>query len=287
MTGKVVESDPKGLLVLILPLAVGMVFLYKAWRWILFGLTLAIAWVAWDNYQWQQKCTAIDPLFSQLVQKNQGIITQADLVSQGIAKGQAVNRYLKDKVAEYGAYQRQVGDSKVYYFISSSTLGSIFDDSEPDAETGPVPLSPQLQATTNPVIAVPQPTPTVVEKKAPAVSPVTPKVEAPAPIVPPEAELAAAPVGNSPFAQLAELKEARKQQEPEVSPESGSVEVTAPKKAEAMTLIQSELAKRLDTTSSTIARRKAEENFAEWSQSKDPDGLAWGYDADSKLFMAG
>lgn len=273
MTGKAVESDPKGLLVLILPVAVAMVFIYKAWRWILLALTVAIAWVVWDNYQWQQKCLAIDPLFNQLVQKNQGIITQADLVSQGIAKGRAANRYLKDKVAEYGAYQRQVGESKVYYFISASTLGSIFDDSEPEPQPA-TPPSPALPATTEPVVEV------TVAKTAPEVQ--TP----PAAIVSPDAELAAAPVGHSPFAQLAELKEARKQQEPEVN-ETASMPATDPKPAAAMTLIQSELAKRLDTTSSTIARRKSEENFAEWTQSKDPDGLAWAYDPDSKLFIAG
>lgn len=285
MTGKVVDSDPKGLLVLILPLAVGMVFVYKAWRWIMFGLAVAIAWVAWDNYQWQQKCLAIDPQFNQLVQKNQGIITQADLISQGIAKGRAANRYLNDKVAEYGAYQRQVGDSKVYYFISSSTLGSIFDDSEPDAEPNAASDSPQLQTATRPIVDVVPPQPIDEKEAATAIPSESPNVVTP--IVPPEAELAAAPVGHSPFAQLAELKEARKQQEPEVSPALVEPsEAIAPPKAEAMTLIQAELAKRLDTTSSTIARRKAEENFAEWSQSRDPDGLAWAYDADSKLFMA-
>ncbi len=131
MTGKVVDGDPKGLLVLILPLAVGMVFIYKAWRWILLGLTVAIAWVAWDSYQWQQKCVVIDPIFKQLIQRNQGIITQADLIEQGIAKGRAAQRYLNDKVAEYGAYQQTVGEATAYYFITSSTLGTIFDDSEP------------------------------------------------------------------------------------------------------------------------------------------------------------
>ncbi|MFM1843650.1 MAG: hypothetical protein RLZZ490_2393 [Cyanobacteriota bacterium] len=284
MTGKVVESDPKGLLVVILPLAVAMVFVYKAWRWILLALAVAIAWVAWDTYQWQQKCLAIDPLFNQLVQKNQGIITQADLVSQGIAKGRAANRYLKDKVGEYGAYQRQVGGSNVYYFISSSTLGSIFDDSEPEVAPDGAPDSPQLQAATGPVVAVAPPQAIAQKETALVNPPEAPKV--PTPIVPPEAELTAAPVGHSPFAQLAELKESRKQQEPEVSPESESAAVMPSPKAETMTLIQAELAKRLDTTSSTIARRKTEENFSEWSQSRDPDGLAWAYDADSKIFMA-
>ncbi|MFN9174675.1 MAG: hypothetical protein ACK58N_09220 [Synechocystis sp.] len=66
MTEKVIERDPKGLLVLILPLAVGMVFLYKAWRWILLGLTLAIAWVAWDKNPDWQKSTAFVFLYPML-----------------------------------------------------------------------------------------------------------------------------------------------------------------------------------------------------------------------------
>ncbi len=277
MTGKVVESDPKGLLVIILPLAVAMVFIYKAWRWILLGLTLAIAWVAWDNYQWQQKCAVIDPFFNQLVQKNQGIITRQDLIEQGIAKGQAAQRYLNDKVAEYGAYEKQLGDAKVYYFISSSTLGSIFDDSEPELEE-PSPSSPQLNAATTPVVEM------SAGEKISNASPAKP--EAP-PLVAPQDELAATPIGHSPFSQLAEIKEARKQQELEKQhpePELAEEEAT-PATTPALTLIQSELAKRLDTTSSTLARRKSEDNFADWSQTRDPDGLAWSYDAESKLFM--
>ncbi|MBD2652130.1 hypothetical protein H6G45_01215 [Synechocystis sp. FACHB-383] len=262
MTGKVAESDPKGLLVLILPLAVAMVFIYKTWRWILLGLTLAIAWVAWDNYQWQQKCVAIDPLFNQLVQKNQGIITKADLIDAGIAKGRAAQRYLNDKVAEYGPYEKQVGQAKVYYFISSSTLGNIFDDSEPESKE-PDPSSPKLAAATAPVVDHP--------------------------LVPPQEELMATPVGQSPFSQLAEIKEARKQQEEEkvaeaTAPTESTQAETIPSNS-SLTLIQSELAKRLDTTSSTLARRKNEDNFADWSQTRDPDGLAWSYDPESKLFI--
>ncbi|AIE74443.1 MULTISPECIES: hypothetical protein [unclassified Synechocystis] len=266
MTGKVAESDPKGLLILILPLAVAMVFIYKTWRWILLGLTLAIAWVAWDTYQWQQKCVAIDPLFNQLVQKNQGIITKADLIEAGIARGRAAERYLDDKIKEYGPYEKKVGEAKVYYFISSSTLGNIFDDSEPQTEE-PAIVSPQLTAATAPVVDHP--------------------------LVPPQEELMATPVGQSPFSQLAEIKEARRQEEEErttlgeVRAESTaetmeeSPTITSP----ALSLIQSELAKRLDTTSSTLARRKNEDNFADWSQTRDPDGLAWSYDPESKLFI--
>jgi hypothetical protein len=89
---------------------------------------------------------------------------------------------------------------------------------------------------------------------------------------------------------LAEIKEERKQlAEPiwDVNPVIDSAPNSIHENSDSgLTLIQSELAKRLDTTSSTIARRKAEADFTEWSQSKDPDGLGWSYDLDSKLFKS-
>ena len=60
---------------------------------------------------------------------------------------------------------------------------------------------------------------------------------------------------------------------------------TEPEKKKKFTLIQSDLAKRLDTTPSTIGRRKTDASFAEWSQSKDPDGIAWKYLRRSKVFI--
>jgi hypothetical protein len=49
-------------------------------------------------------------------------------------------------------------------------------------------------------------------------------------------------------------------------------------------LIQAELAKRLDVHASTVGKRKSEEDFPEWSQSRDPEGIAWKYDPDTKEF---
>jgi hypothetical protein len=274
MTGKVLDSNPKGILILILPIAVGMVLIYKAWRVILLLAALVMGFIAWDTYQWQQKCQQIDPQFNQLVKANQGQITQADLAIQGIAKGRAAQRYLNDKVAEYGAYQRKVNDTTVYYFITASTLGTIFDSSEPasEVETVSAPVentSPQLTAAIAPPVILPE----------------SPKAET---IV--ETEALSFSSGSSPFANLAEIKEERKQlAEPiwEVNPVVNSVlDSTHENSDSGLTLIQSELAKRLDTTSSTIARRKAEADFTEWSQSKDPDGLGWSYDLDSKLFKS-
>jgi hypothetical protein len=51
-------------------------------------------------------------------------------------------------------------------------------------------------------------------------------------------------------------------------------------------LIQAELAKRLDLNSSTVGRRKSDPDFEEWSQSKDPEGIAWRYESETKMFVA-
>lgn len=263
MTGKVLESNPKGLLVLILPLATVMVLLYKAWRIILVLTALLMAWVVWDTYQWQQKCTQIDPIFNQLIRDNQGIVTKNDLLNLGIAKGRAAQRYLDDKVKEYGAYRREVKGMPVYYFITSSTLGTIFDDSEPE----------ETQVTAPPETSVAPQLPTA---SAPSLTLAVPEIAGVA--VDTEASSSTA----SPFASLVDIKEERKQPTP-VTTEPAVLSLS-PLTTSGLALIQSELAKRLDTTSSTIARRKDAPDFTEWSQTKDPDGLAWAYDSETKLF---
>jgi hypothetical protein len=50
-------------------------------------------------------------------------------------------------------------------------------------------------------------------------------------------------------------------------------------------LIQSELAKRLNVYSSTVYKRRNDPEFAEWSRSKDPDGIAWSYSEKTKEFF--
>jgi hypothetical protein len=50
-------------------------------------------------------------------------------------------------------------------------------------------------------------------------------------------------------------------------------------------LIQSELAKRLNVYSSTVYKRRDDPNFPEWSRSKDPDGIAWSFSPKTKEFF--
>ena len=273
MTGKVLNNKSAGILVLILPLGVGLVLLYRAWLYILFAIGVVLAWNVWSTYQWEQWSLQVNPIFNQLIQENQGCLTAVDLSLKGNLTPNAARKYLERKADEFGAYRRSYQDKgTVYYFITASTLGKIFDESELTEEETPAPV---LTASTPPVSIA-------------------------ASIPEPEKTFA------SPFASLAEIKEERQtvpdaiaeitpitetEQIPEpieeTVPEAIATEpVAAQTTSNALTLIQSDLAKRLDTTSSTIARRKTEPDFADWSLSKDPDGVAWSYDPETKLFMA-
>lgn len=273
MTGKVLDNKSAGILVLILPLGVTLVLLYRAWLYILFAIGAVLAWNVWSNYQWEQWSLQVNPIFNQLIQENQGCLTAVDLSLKGDLTPNAARKYLERKADEFGAYRRSYQDKgTVYYFITASTLGKIFDDSELTDEEAPAP---------------------VLRASAPAVT-------IAASIPEPEKTVA------SPFANLAEIKEERqtvsdaiaeiapiteteqiRETIQETVPELVATEpVTAQATRNVITLIQSDLAKRLDTTSSTIARRKTEPDFADWSLSKDPDGVAWSYDPDSKMFTA-
>ncbi|MBW4616120.1 MAG: hypothetical protein KME21_23165 [Desmonostoc vinosum HA7617-LM4] len=50
-------------------------------------------------------------------------------------------------------------------------------------------------------------------------------------------------------------------------------------------LIQSELAKRLNVYSSTVYKRRNDPEFPEWSRSRDPDGIAWSYSEKTREFF--
>ncbi|BAP17785.1 hypothetical protein [cyanobacterium endosymbiont of Epithemia turgida] len=133
MTGKVFNGNPAVFLILVLPLTTGIVFLYKPWLWILEVVSLTILWKAWNNYRWQQWCFEINPIFNELLQINQGCLTPMDLSLKANLSARNSNRFLVKKAHEYGAYCKELPDkNRVYYFITVSTLVNIFDDSEPE-----------------------------------------------------------------------------------------------------------------------------------------------------------
>ncbi len=263
MTGKVLNTGSAGILILILPLAFAFVLLYKLWPFILLLAVLIVGFKVWQEYQWRKWCEQIDPYFNQVVKENQGYLTPMDLSVKASINGRAAKDFLTRKSDEYGVEPQKIQDKGlIYYFPTASALGSIFDDSDiaDDSDAEPI-LSYQLAAN---------------DSKKSLVKGI---------------------------AQLAKEQQNQKTSEESTATESSSVAQLTQPETEVTTktidseennlssvdtsksLIQAELAKRLDVNSSTVGRRKSDPDFPEWSQSKDPEGLAWEYVAETKMYV--
>ena len=223
MTEQAIDNNNEsGFLIILLPIAILIIFLFATWPIILFLLLLSVGLNIWQRYQWQKWSKQVDPLFYSLIQINQGAITPLDLAMKANFSAVTAKRYLDTKAQEFGAqcrnYDRQ---DAVYYFITASILGNILDKSEP------LPQLAEVEETAN-------------------IAPVAPVVSAP------------------------------------LSPQE--VEEHSPVEESPLGLIQSELAKRLDVHSSTIYKRRDDSDFSAWTQTRDPEGVAWIYSSDTRLF---
>jgi hypothetical protein len=280
-----------GCLLVLIPAALTMSALFVAWPVIL-GVTLLIAGGnVWQSYEWSKTAQSIDPVFQQLVVQNRGEISPIDLSLKANISGKVSQRYLAIRADEFGTGSRLYPDrGQVYYFVSISTLGNIFDDSEQELELPAIaPAATPVvafQPVATPIVAIPEEiVPTVtIPPIAKAIPIVTAIVE---PITPP-----AVPIPLEPVSELSNLRQlfdeevvptvtpAKVEAEPE--PELATEPVVESPIASApdtpvVTIIQSELAKRLDVHSSTIYKRRSEPDFTDWTRNRDPDGLAWGY----------
>ncbi|MBO3461379.1 hypothetical protein G7B40_014830 [Aetokthonos hydrillicola Thurmond2011] len=108
----------------------------------------------------------------------------------------------------------------------------------------------------------------------------------------PPKELPPHPVASVlPLLEPPELKhEQEQEQEQETEsppPQTTYEEVKQPLEKQLVfgSLIQSELAKRLNVYSSTVYKRREDPDFPEWSRGKDPDGIAWAYSRKTKEFF--
>ncbi len=134
MTEQAIDNNhsESGFLLVLLPIAILIIFLFATWPIILFLLLLSVGLNFWQQYQWQKWSQQVDPLFYQLIQLHQGAITPLDLAIKANFSAATAKRYLDTKASEFGAqcrnYERQ---DAVYYFITASILGNILDDSEP------------------------------------------------------------------------------------------------------------------------------------------------------------
>ena len=143
MPAKAIDNSATGCLILIVPTAFLLAFLFVAWPVLLALVVVSAGWNMWQYYQWQQLSKQINPMFNQLILQNLGRVTVLDLAMKANLPGEIAKRYLDTKTKEFAARTREYEDiGTVYYFITVSTLGSIFDESEPPKEPkGELPAS--------------------------------------------------------------------------------------------------------------------------------------------------
>lgn len=256
MTGKILDDGANSALILILPIALAIMFLFVAWPLVLGVIFFSTVLKIWQSYQWKKWNQEVNPFFNQLIQENRGCLTAVDLSLKANLTGKAAKRFLEKKAEEYGA-QRQDYEDKgaVYYFLTASALGSILDDSEP-------------------VYSLPEEvfTPSELDFEELFTSDLDVDID-------------------DSDAELPAITETSQQENPlEPSQIQDIVQGNIPNyKAEKtvetnFSLIQAELAKRLGVHPSTIAKRRNEKAFSQWSQSKDPESIAWEYSQKDKVF---
>jgi hypothetical protein len=182
-----------------------------------------------------------------------------DLSQKANLNGWTAKQFLERKAEEFGAQRKKLGEEGVvYYFLTANALGSIFADSDPDVEEEAEPLTARRSSAEAPAASVMNISKILDFEEAQ-------ELENPS---------------NPTFAEEDEADEDDLGDEDRAESEAGSVPPSG-----SPSLIQSELAKRLDTNSSTIGRRKADPDFTEWSQSRDPEGIAWKYLRRSRVFV--
>lgn len=280
MTGKVINSGATGLLILIIPIAFVVVLLLEAWPFLLALLLISIGWVVWQQYQWKQWSKQVNPFFNQLIRENQGCLTPVDLSLKANLSGSAARRYLDKRAEEFGAQRRFYEDRGiVYYFLTASALGSIFDDSEPSLELDHKSFSdqsPKLIEQLTQKEPIPRKNSSSTDFLEGTEVPAAKESYSSQSKYPPEEISAVQQLQQQPDSSLSHHKE-KEEQSADLSNEN--------QQQASSSLIQAELAKRLDVHSSTVGKRKSDPDFSEWSQTKDPQGIAWEYLPDTKEFV--
>jgi YesN/AraC family two-component response regulator len=304
MTGKIIDRQTAGFLVLIIPLAVVIILVFTAWPLILLFFLLTLAVKVWQDYRWSKLSAIINPYFNQLLQDNQGCLTPIDLSVKANLTAKLAKQFLDKKAEEFGAQTKAVGDKGMaYYFITASTLGSIFDESDPSLEAEEKEI---------PVIAASRSPLTNLEKLEEIKSSILVEEKS-------ENSVSEVPVISSSqsLTNLGKLFEEKDEenteaiavqetviQEPEeiINPslhpsESSLSESESEVREESLTTVSetilsmslADLAKRLGVTPAALGRNKknkTEAEFADWSRLRDPDGVAWKFDAKNSLFVS-
>lgn len=233
---------------MILPVSFLVIFLAVTWR-ILLALTMVImGFNLWQKYLWEQWCVQVNPMFHQVIEQNHGQVTPMELAALGQFSGDVAKRYLDTKAHEFGATILNKDDgNKVYYFMTASIIGDILDGSEPVAQIG----GKSGVNTMTLLLTAPEKT-------------------------------KSSRVESQPVNEDIQVEE--------VHPLASTHDKKTDNKITTQqllfgSLIQSDLAKRLNVYSSTVFKRRDDQDFSEWSRSRDPEGIAWRYDRKTREFF--
>jgi hypothetical protein len=144
------------------------------------------------------------------------------------------------------------------------------------AQEVPVTITEPAAAIETPMIEVPQPE--IVPPVVPTPSAAPKAAKSPTPQV--------IPVVAAPAADSSNFTKALRDifnNPPASTPEAVAV-VNEPAAPVVEIISQADLAKRLDVHASTIYKRRSDMSFEDWTRNRDPEGIAWGYNKESKEF---
>lgn len=257
MTGKVIDSGATGFLVLIIPIALIAVVVATAWPILLALLLIIIVWQIVQQWQWQRLVGKVNPAFNQLIQENNGCITPVDLAMKAEIEGNKASQFLEYKATEFSAKSRELpNQGKVYYFLTASAVEAFFDEPESIETIEENDFLEDLEDETN-SSSIESFTETEIDSSSSVESKVSQEEES----IPVNQELSETSSRN--------LDVATSQ---------------PPSKTTKVSLIQSELARRLMVHSSTVGKRKLDSDFSDWSRQRDPEKIAWKYSKKRRIF---
>ncbi len=251
MSEKPIEDNGKAFLVLLLPISFLIIFLVATWRILLALIVLVIGFKLWQEYQWQQWTHRVNPIFQwqQWTHRVNPIFHQLVRENQG--------RLTPMDLAIKGNFPGTT--AKRYLDSKASEFGASIVNSE-DAGQSYYFITASILGN-------------ILDSSEPV-------KELPTQAVTKTARSLLAPPPPQPTPQ---------EEEPETEslpqPTHQETKRSLEKQLIFGSLIQSELAKRLNVYSSTVYKRRNDPEFPEWSRSKDPDGIAWTYSEKTKEFF--
>ena len=245
MTGQVLDRNSNGLLVLIIPMAFAIVIICQLWP-VLLGLTVIIvSWKTWQSYQWRKWSQLVNPFFNDLVKENRGYLTPMDLSLKASLSSRSAKAFLERKSEEYGTQPQNVKDRGVVYYFPTASALGRIFD-----DSDPFGDFEEEEEVTT----------TSASPQSISISSTTKE-------------------SNSiSFKEITQLA----QEKAKIATTTSTLD-----KTEIQSLNQADLAKRLDVNTSTVGRQKtkSEAEFAIWSLSKDPEGIAWKYITSTNEFV--